>query len=88
MGCNFAIILPIWDVIFGTWRRDAEFPRTGVAMLAGPEIRCGYLRHQLEGFRRLGAALGHFVDRRRPGFVAAFSRRQPRREGVRSTAAG
>jgi hypothetical protein len=57
-------------------------------MLAGPEVRCGYLRHQLEGFRRLGAAITHVVDRRRPGFVAAFSRRQPRREGIRSTAAG
>jgi sterol desaturase/sphingolipid hydroxylase (fatty acid hydroxylase superfamily) len=74
MGCNFAVILPIWDVLFGTWKREAGYPRTGVAMLAGPEIRCGYLRHQLEGFRRLGAALAHLADRRRPGFVAALSR--------------
>lgn len=88
MGCNFAVILPIWDVIFGTWRREAEYPRTGVATLAGPEIRCGYLRHQLEGFRRLGAALAHLADRRRPGFVAAFSRRRSRSEQIRSTAAG
>jgi sterol desaturase/sphingolipid hydroxylase (fatty acid hydroxylase superfamily) len=88
MGCNFAIILPIWDVIFGTWRRDAEFPRTGVATLAGAEIRRGYLRHQLEGFRRLGAALVHLVDRRRPGFVAAFSRPQRRPQQIRNTAAG
>ncbi len=88
MGCNFAVILPIWDVIFGTWRRDAAFPRTGVAMLAGPEVRCGYLRHQLEGFRRLGAALAHLADRRRPGFIAAFSRPQPRSQQIRSTVAG
>jgi sterol desaturase/sphingolipid hydroxylase (fatty acid hydroxylase superfamily) len=74
MGCNFAVILPVWDVVFGTWRRDAGFPPTGVASLAGPAIRCGYLRHQLEGFRRLGAALAHAADRRQPGFVAAFSR--------------
>ena len=39
MGCNFAIILPVWDVIFGTWRREPAFPRTGVARLAGPEVR-------------------------------------------------
>ena len=73
MGCNFAVILPVWDVIFGTWRREPAFPATGVATLAGPAINCGYLRHQLEGLRRLRAALRHFADRRRPGFVAAFS---------------
>jgi sterol desaturase/sphingolipid hydroxylase (fatty acid hydroxylase superfamily) len=73
-GCNFAVILPIWDVLFGTWRRDREYPRTGVAALAGASIRCGYLAHQLEGFRRLAAELARAVDRRRPGFVAAFSR--------------
>jgi len=78
MGANFAVILPIWDVIFRTWRRADEYPRTGVASLAGTSIRCGYLRHQLEGFRRLGAALAHIVDRRRPDFVAAFSRRHQR----------
>jgi sterol desaturase/sphingolipid hydroxylase (fatty acid hydroxylase superfamily) len=74
MGCNFAIILPVWDVVFGTWRREPAFPPTGVATLAGAAIRCGYLRHQLEGLRRLAAALRHVVDRRRPGFIAAFSR--------------
>jgi sterol desaturase/sphingolipid hydroxylase (fatty acid hydroxylase superfamily) len=75
MGCNFAVILPVWDVIFGTRRRrDNAFPPTGVASLAGSAVRCGYLRHQLEGLRRLGAELARLADRRRPGFVAAFSR--------------
>ncbi len=74
MGCNFAVILPIWDVIFGTWRRDPVFPPTGVAMLSGSAISCGYLRHQIEGLRRLAAALRHLADRRQPGFVAALSR--------------
>jgi sterol desaturase/sphingolipid hydroxylase (fatty acid hydroxylase superfamily) len=74
-GCNFAVILPVWDILFGTWRRAAEFPQTGVAALSGPTIRCGYLAHQLAGFRRLGAALRHLVDRRRPGFVASFPER-------------
>jgi sterol desaturase/sphingolipid hydroxylase (fatty acid hydroxylase superfamily) len=73
-GCNFAVILPLWDVIFGTWRREPAFPSTGVAALAGPGVNCGYLRHQLEGLRRLAAALRHFADRRQPGFVAAFPR--------------
>ena len=74
MGCNFAVILPVWDVIFGTRRRDNAFPPTGVANLAGAAVRCGYLRHQLEGLRRLGAELARLADHRRPGFVAAFSR--------------
>ena len=74
MGCNFAVILPVWDTLFGTWRRDRDFPRTGVASLAGGAVRCGYLRHQLEGFRRLGAEVVRLADRRRPGFIAAFSR--------------
>jgi sterol desaturase/sphingolipid hydroxylase (fatty acid hydroxylase superfamily) len=73
MGCNFAVILPIWDVIFGTWKRVGDFPRTGVAALAGAEIRYGYLRHQFAGFQRLGSAVFRLVDRRRAGFIAAFS---------------
>ncbi|MND05138.1 hypothetical protein D3C83_257470 [compost metagenome] len=64
----------MWDILFGTWRHDHEFPRTGVAELAGAKVGCGYLRHQLEGLRRLGAELARMADRRRPGFVAAFSR--------------
>jgi sterol desaturase/sphingolipid hydroxylase (fatty acid hydroxylase superfamily) len=71
-GCNFAVILPIWDLIFGTWRREAAFPQTGVATLGGTAVRCGYLRHQWEGCRRLFAALRHLVDRRKPDFIAAF----------------
>jgi sterol desaturase/sphingolipid hydroxylase (fatty acid hydroxylase superfamily) len=74
-GCNFAVILPIWDVIFGTWRPSAEFPQTGVATLNDGAVCCGYLAHQFEGFRRLGAVLVHALDGRRPGFVAALSRR-------------
>ena len=71
-GCNFAVILPVWDMIFGTCRRELAYPRTGVASLVGTAVRCGYLRHQWEGLRRLWAALVHIADRRRPGFVAAF----------------
>lgn len=72
-GCNFAVILPVWDVIFGTWRGDAAFPPTGVAALSGSSVSCGYLRHQFEGLRRLAAALRHLADRRQPGFIAAFA---------------
>jgi sterol desaturase/sphingolipid hydroxylase (fatty acid hydroxylase superfamily) len=72
MGCNFAVIFPIWDVIFRTWRRDDEFPRTGVAALVGRPVRCGYLAHQVEGCQRLTVALRHALNRRRPDFIAAL----------------
>jgi sterol desaturase/sphingolipid hydroxylase (fatty acid hydroxylase superfamily) len=71
-GCNFSVILPLWDVIFRTRRPDQLFLPTGVAALDGQAVRCGYLAHQLEGFRRLGRALLHRVNRRRPDFAAAF----------------
>ena len=71
-GCNFAVILPLWDAIFGTRRRDRVFLPTGVAALEGRAVRCGYVRHQIEGFRRLGAAIAHLFNRRRPDFSAAF----------------
>lgn len=72
MGCNFAVILPGWDAIFGTWRAAPGYPATGVAALQGEAVRCGYLRHQWEGFRRLAAALAPYVNPRRRGFVAAL----------------
>jgi sterol desaturase/sphingolipid hydroxylase (fatty acid hydroxylase superfamily) len=71
-GCNFAVILPLWDVIFRTRRKDVLYLPTGVAALNGQVVRCGYLAHQIEGFRRLGAALLHRVNRHRPDFAAAF----------------
>ena len=77
-GCNFAVILPLWDILFATCRRTepgaAGFPPTGVAALDGKAVGCGYLRHQLEGLRRLGAELARFADHSRPGFAAAFGR--------------
>jgi len=71
-GCNFAVILPLWDVVFRTRRADAVFLPTGVAALDGRIVRCGYLAHQFEGFRRLGRALLHRVNRRHPDFAASF----------------
>jgi sterol desaturase/sphingolipid hydroxylase (fatty acid hydroxylase superfamily) len=76
MGCNFAVILPVWDVLFRTRRSDRAFPATGVASLAGEAVSCGYVSHQLEGFRRLGAVVVHWFDHRRPGFAAEFGGRQ------------
>ena len=73
-GCNFAVILPVWDVLFGTCRRAHEFPSTGVAGIAGPEVRASYLHHQVIGLKRLGAEIGRMVGWRRTGFSAAIVR--------------
>lgn len=58
-GRNYAVLLPVWDWIFGTadFRRDV-YPRTGDP--EGPESLAtgGWWRQQAVGVRRLLAALG------------------------------
>lgn len=71
-GCNFGVILPLWDLVFGTWRYADQYSPTGVAALSGRAVRCGYFAHQVEGLRRLGAAFAGTLSRRHPGFAAAF----------------
>lgn len=57
-GKNYAVLLPVWDWIFGTadFRRDV-FPRTGDP--EGPEALAtgGWLRQQAVGLRRMVGAL-------------------------------
>lgn len=55
---NFAVLLPIWDWIFGTadFRRD-YYPPTGDGSPADAPVHGGWLRQQMVGLRRLGAAL-------------------------------
>lgn len=57
-GKNFAVLLPVWDWIFGTadFRRDV-FPRTGDPDLPEDLATGGWLRQQLLGLRQMGAAL-------------------------------
>lgn len=62
-GCNFAVILPIWDILFGTRRVDPAFPPTGIRSATARWAGLGYLQHQAEGFRRLFRAL---MPKRRP----------------------
>jgi sterol desaturase/sphingolipid hydroxylase (fatty acid hydroxylase superfamily) len=57
MGCNFAIILPLWDILFGTFHRPEVFPATGIAGVEGAAARIGYFRHQFDGLRRLQNAV-------------------------------
>ena len=52
-GCNFAVLLPLWDVVFGTARFGGPYPATGD--LSGSErlARGGWLATQWEGAVRL-----------------------------------
>ncbi|MFT8244378.1 sterol desaturase family protein [Roseomonas sp. BN140053] len=57
-GRNFAVLLPVWDWVFGTadWRRDG-FPETGDPEAPESLVSGGWWRQQVEGTRRLWTAL-------------------------------
>jgi sterol desaturase/sphingolipid hydroxylase (fatty acid hydroxylase superfamily) len=53
-GCNFAVLFPLWDLIFGTAYWGREYPATGVrAQLAGHDYGRGFWAQQVLGFKRL-----------------------------------
>ena len=57
-GCNFAVLFPIWDVLFGSARFDDAYEPTGVCdQLVGADYGEGFWRQQVLGLRRLFAAL-------------------------------
>lgn len=59
-GCNFAVLFPVWDLLFGTADWRPGFVPTGVAdQLAGRDYGRGFWAQQWLGLRRM---LG--VDRR------------------------
>ena len=37
-GCNFAILLPAWDILFGTLYHEKELPPTGIHEINNEEI--------------------------------------------------
>ena len=57
-GRNFAVLFPVWDMIFrtGDFRRDV-FPRTGDPEAPAELVRGGWWRQQVAGTRRLWRAL-------------------------------
>ena len=57
-GCNFAVLFPIWDVVFGTADFRPGFLPTGIRdQLAGRDYGRGFWAQQWFGLRRLfGAA--------------------------------
>ncbi|WP_149536343.1 sterol desaturase family protein [Siccirubricoccus phaeus] len=57
-GKNYAVLLPVWDWIFGTadFRRD-HYPPTGAADAGEAMERGGWLRQQWAGFQRLALTI-------------------------------
>jgi sterol desaturase/sphingolipid hydroxylase (fatty acid hydroxylase superfamily) len=57
-GCNFAVLFPIWDIIFGSANFNAEYHPTGIRdQLEGRDYGEGFWRQQRLGINRLTAAL-------------------------------
>jgi len=57
-GCNFAVLFPVWDLIFRTADWRPGFVPTGIAdQLDGRDYGRGFWAQQWLGLRRLGAEL-------------------------------
>lgn len=57
-GCNFASLLPVWDVLFGTADFRRSFPPTGIAdQREGADYGEGFASQQWKALERLGRAL-------------------------------
>ncbi len=58
-GCNFAILFPVWDRLFGTQYQGQEMPPSGLSHGPLPDsaAHAGFWRQQLEGLRAMLASL-------------------------------
>lgn len=57
-GCNFAVLFPVWDILFRTADFRPGFLPTGIAdQLSGEDYGRGFWRQQWLALRRMGAAL-------------------------------
>ena len=64
-GCNFAALLPVWDVLFGTANFAPIYPPTGVGdQLTGRRYGDGLFEQQWLGVKRLAASLGAGLGKR------------------------
>ena len=58
MGCNFAPLFPLWDLVFGSARFARDYPATGIRdQLDGADYGEGFIRQQVLGIKRLTRAL-------------------------------
>ncbi len=63
-GCNFAVLFPVWDIIFRTANFSPVFPETGVRdQLNGREYGRGFWVQQVLGIKRVGESLRLLVAR-------------------------
>lgn len=57
-GCNFAVLFPVWDVLFRTANFENVYPATGVRdQLEGRDYGRGFWAQQLLGIKRMGEVL-------------------------------
>jgi sterol desaturase/sphingolipid hydroxylase (fatty acid hydroxylase superfamily) len=57
-GVNFAVLFPVWDMLFGTADFSRDYPPTGIAQEpATTPYPVGLLAQQGVGFRRIAASL-------------------------------
>jgi len=56
-GCNYAVLFPVWDILFGTARFDEQFVQTGIRdqlpEYGGRDYGEGFWAQQWLGFKRL-----------------------------------
>jgi sterol desaturase/sphingolipid hydroxylase (fatty acid hydroxylase superfamily) len=54
-GCNFAVLFPVWDVLFRTANFENVYPATGVRdQLEGRDYGRGFWAQQILGVKRMG----------------------------------
>lgn len=57
-GCNFAVLFPVWDVLFRTANFENVYPATGVRdQLEGRDYGNGFWAQQMLGIKRMGEVL-------------------------------
>ena len=56
-GCNFAVLFPVWDLLFGTARFDGRYEPTGIRdqlpEQGGRDYGQGFWAQQWLGLKRL-----------------------------------
>jgi sterol desaturase/sphingolipid hydroxylase (fatty acid hydroxylase superfamily) len=58
-GCNFAVLFPVWDVLFGTANFTAAYPATGIRdQLDGTTYGERFWAQQWLGLKRIAASFG------------------------------
>jgi sterol desaturase/sphingolipid hydroxylase (fatty acid hydroxylase superfamily) len=58
LGCNFAPLFPLWDLLFGTANFTRGYPATGIRdQLDGVDYGEGFIRQQVLGIKRMARAI-------------------------------